>query len=136
MTQRTSNTRCQRHGLVVVICNIAQYLTRNLYLSSTELEKFVNMNLIRTFAMISDSSVRTMKTVKVYMKQTVCKTAQASSPSKPEREIDFLVFTSQCYVWSPFTLSQEHLEDWKRLIKAMAPPHIIFFHCYCWSSFY
>lgn len=127
MTQRTSNTRCQRHGSVVVICNIAQYLTRNLYLSSTELEKFVNMNLIWTFATISDSSVRTMKTVKVYMKQTVRKTAQASSPFKPEREIDFLVFTPPCYIWSPFTLSQEHLEDWKRLIKAMAPPHIIFF---------
>ena len=59
------------------------------------------MNLIQNFTMISDSSVGSMKTVKVIvcMKQAVCKRSQDSS-SKPVRDMDFLVFTSQCYIYS------------------------------------
>ena len=59
------------------------------------------MNLTQNFTMISHSSVGTMKTVKVIvcMKQAICKRAQDSS-SKPVRDTDFLVFTSQFYIYS------------------------------------
>lgn len=129
MTQRTSNTG-----------NTAWWWSFPIYCSD------LNRNFIHlqwaweiceyesypTFTKVSHSSVRTVKIVKVVV----------SLNNRSTRQDRLLVLPNQLERWILFccshhnVMSQEHLEDWKRLIKGMAPAHITFFRYYCRSSFY